>query len=62
MNRSLLIIAVPALLVLAGYIVVLRRLGLAPGYMRLSGAAAGFLVALWLVRRHQRRKARSAGR
>jgi positive regulator of sigma E activity len=62
MNRSLLIIAVPALLVLAGYIIVLRQLGLTPGYLRLLVAAAGFLVALWLVRRYQRKKARATGR
>ncbi len=61
MNRSFLIIAAPALVVAAGYIVVLRRLGLSPNYLRLSVVLAGFLLAVWLVRRHQRRKARSAG-
>jgi ABC-type glycerol-3-phosphate transport system permease component len=61
MNRSFLIIVVPALVVAAGYIVVLRRLGLAPNYLRLSIVLACFLLAVWLVRRHQRRKTRPAG-
>ncbi len=61
MNRSFLIIAAPALVVAAGYIIVLRRLGLSPNYLRLSVVLAAFLLAVWLVRRHQRRKARPAG-
>jgi len=35
MNRALLIIMIPALLVAAGYIVVFRAMGIAPGYPRL---------------------------
>lgn len=61
MNRSFLIIVAPALVVAAGYIVVLKRLGLSPNYLRLTIVTAGFLLAVWLVRRHQRRKARPAG-
>jgi ABC-type glycerol-3-phosphate transport system permease component len=56
MNRSFLIIVAPALVVAAGYVVVLRRLGLTPNYLRLSIVLAGFLLAVWLVRRQQRRK------
>jgi hypothetical protein len=49
MNRSLLIIFVPALLVAAGYIFVLRYMGLAPGYLRLLAAMALFFGAVyWL--------------
>jgi hypothetical protein len=42
MNRSFLIIMVPALLVAAGYIVVLRYMGIAPGYPRLVVAMIFF--------------------
>jgi ABC-type spermidine/putrescine transport system permease subunit II len=52
MNRSLLIILVPALLVAAGYIVVLRYLGYAPGYLRLVVAMTLFFGAIyWLSRK-----------
>jgi len=34
-NRSIYIILVPALLVAVGYIIVLRTMGVAPGYPRL---------------------------
>lgn len=61
MNRSLLIVFLPAVLVALGYIFVLRRLGLTPSYPRLAGAAAAFLLAVVLVRRHRRKKSRPAG-
>jgi len=38
MNPSIFIILIPALLVAAGYIVVLRLMGIAPGYPRLAVA------------------------
>ncbi len=60
MNWSFLIILAPALLVAAGYVVVLRRLGLPPNYLRLSVVMAGFLAAVWIVRRYQRRSPRRA--
>jgi uncharacterized membrane protein len=55
MNRAYLIIFIPALLVVMGYILVLRFLGIAPGYPRLFLLAAVFLAAVyWLARRKAR--------
>ncbi|HET6932649.1 MAG TPA: hypothetical protein VFI45_20155 [Candidatus Acidoferrum sp.] len=52
MNRSLLIILIPALLVAIGYIVVLRMMGFSPGYPRLIGAMALFFgIIFWLSKR-----------
>jgi len=52
MNRAFLIIFIPAILVVTGYILVLRSMGLAPGYPRLVVALAVFLAAVyWLSRR-----------
>ena len=52
MNRAILIILIPALLVAAGYIFVLRTLGLAPGYLRLIVPVALLFGAIyWLSRR-----------
>jgi hypothetical protein len=60
MNRSLFIIMIPALLVAAGYIVVLRYMGLAPGYPRLVMAMALFFGAIyWLSRRNPRKPERN---
>jgi ABC-type spermidine/putrescine transport system permease subunit II len=54
-NRSFFIIIVPALLVAAGYIVVLRTMGFAPGYTRLIIAMTLFFGAIcWLSRRSKR--------
>jgi ABC-type spermidine/putrescine transport system permease subunit II len=52
MNRSLLIIMVPALLVAIGYVVVLRMMGFSPGYPRLIIAVALFFgIIYWLSKR-----------
>lgn len=52
MNRSLYIILIPALLVAAGYIVVLRLMGIAPGYPRLVIAMILFFGGIyWLSKR-----------
>jgi hypothetical protein len=52
MNRSLFIILVPALLVAAGYIFILRMMGIPPGYPRLITAMVLFFGAIyWLARR-----------
>ncbi len=62
MNRSFFIIMIPALLVAAGYVVVLRYMGFAPGYPRLILAMALFFGAIfWLSRRSARGKAGSGG-
>jgi hypothetical protein len=56
MNRALFIVMIPALLVAAGYIVVLRIMGIAPGYPRLLVAAAlVFGMIYWLARRSGRK-------
>jgi membrane protein implicated in regulation of membrane protease activity len=55
MNSAFLIILVPALLVAAGYIFVLRFLGFAPGYPQLIVLLAVLLAATyWLWRRGSR--------
>jgi len=51
MNRSFLIIMVPALLVAAGYIVVLRYMGIAPGYPRLVVAMILFFGMIYRLSR-----------
>jgi len=55
MNRALVIILIPALLVLAGYILVFRMLGISPGYSRLIVTAVAFAAAgVWLSRRRRK--------
>jgi uncharacterized membrane protein len=52
MNRAIYIIMVPVVLVAAGYILIFRTVGLAPGYGRVLVAMALFAgVALWMVRK-----------
>jgi hypothetical protein len=52
MNSAFYIIFVPVLLVMLGYIVVFRSMGLSPGYPRLVIAGLVFAGALcWLGRR-----------
>jgi hypothetical protein len=52
MNGAIYMILVPALLVAAGYVVVLRMMGVAPGYPRLIAAAVLFFGAIyWLSKR-----------
>jgi ABC-type spermidine/putrescine transport system permease subunit II len=61
MNRSILIIMIPALLVAAGYIVVLRMLGLAPGYTRLVVAMILFFGGIYWLSKRSAKKVRSSG-
>ena len=57
MNRALVIILIPALLVLGGYILVFRMMGISPGYSRLVVTVAAFAgVSVWLWRRGTRKK------
>jgi len=56
-NRSFFIIIIPALLVAAGYIIVLRYMGFAPGYPRLIVAMALFFGAIYWLSRRTARKA-----
>lgn len=56
MNRAFLIIIIPALLVAAGYIFVLRYMGLSAGYPRLLITLGLFFGAIiWLARRNPRK-------
>ncbi len=56
MNRAFLIIMIPALLVAAGYIIVLRSMGIAPGYPRLAIAMVLFFGTIyWFSRRNVRK-------
>ena len=56
MNRAFFIVVIPALLVAAGYIIVLRYMGIAPGYPRLVVAMVLFFgMIYWLSRRSGRR-------
>ena len=61
MNRSLFIILMPALLVAAGYIFVLRLMGIAPGYPRLIVAMVLFLSGIYWLSRRSGKKAKPAG-
>ena len=61
MNRAFLIIMIPALLVAAGYIVVLRYMGIAPGYPRLAMAVVVFFGMIYWLSRRVGRKVNSDG-
>lgn len=61
MNRSILIILIPALLVAAGYIVVLRMMGVAPGYPRLIIAMILFFGGIYWLSKRSGKKANSSG-
>jgi hypothetical protein len=58
MNNALYIILIPALMVAAGYIFVLRYMGFAPGYLRLMIAIALIAGAIYWLARRASRKAR----
>lgn len=61
MNRSIYIILIPALLVAAGYIVVLRMMGLAPGYPRLIIAMILFFGGIYWLSKRSAKKVKSSG-
>jgi hypothetical protein len=61
MNRALYIVMIPSLLVVAGYVVVLRALGISPGYARLLVPVVLFFGAIWWLGRHSAHRAK-AGR
>jgi choline-glycine betaine transporter len=60
-NRSILIILIPALLVAAGYIAVLQMLGVAPGYPRLIIAMIVFFGGIYWLSKRSGKKANSGG-
>ena len=61
MNLSLFIILIPALLVAAGYVFVLRLMGVAPGYPRLIVAMVLFFGGIYWLSRRSGRKAKTVG-
>jgi ABC-type glycerol-3-phosphate transport system permease component len=61
MNRAFYIIFVPVILVMLGYIVVFRSMGLSPGYPRLVIAVLLFAAAIWWLGRTVTRKTSSSG-
>jgi hypothetical protein len=61
MNRSILIILIPALLVAAGYVMVLRLMGLSPGYPRLIGAMVLFFGGIYWLSKRSGKKAKTGG-
>jgi hypothetical protein len=58
-NKSLFIIFIPALLVAAGYVVVLRMMGIPPGYPRLIIAMVVFFGGIYWLSRRSGKKANS---
>jgi ABC-type Fe3+ transport system permease subunit len=58
MNRAFLIIAIPALVVAAGYVFVIRYIGVQLTYLRFVMAALGFIAVIGLVRLYLRRHPR----
>lgn len=61
MNRSIYIILLPALLVAAGYVIVLRMMGLAPGYPRLIIAMILFFGGIYWLSKRSAKKVKSGG-
>jgi hypothetical protein len=61
MNSSILIIMIPALLVAAGYVVVLKMMGFAPGYPRLIVAMVLFFGAIYWLSKRSGKKANGGG-
>lgn len=58
MNRAFLIIVIPAALVAAGYVFVIRYIGVELTYLRFVMAALGFLAVVGLVHLYRRRHPR----
>ena len=59
MNRSMYIILVPAVLVAVGYVIVLRMMGLAPGYPRLIIAMILFFGGIYWLSKRSAKKVKS---
>jgi hypothetical protein len=59
MNKAILIVLVPALLVAVGYVLILQHMGYPPGYPRLIIAMTLFFGAIYGLSRRAARKARS---
>ena len=61
MNRSILIILIPALIVAAGYVIVLRIMGFTPGYPRLILAVVLFFGGIYWLSKGSGKKIKSSG-
>jgi len=61
MNRSIMIILIPALIVAAGYVIVLRMMGFSPGYPRLIVAMILFFGGIYWLSKRSGKKANSNG-
>jgi ABC-type spermidine/putrescine transport system permease subunit II len=61
MNRSILIILIPALLIAVGYIIVLRMMGVPPGYPRLIIAMILFFGGIYWLSKRSAKKANTGG-
>lgn len=61
MRRAYLLIAIPAVLVGVGYVILLRRLGVQIHGGPFLGAGFAAVAAILIVRRYQRRKSRRHG-
>jgi hypothetical protein len=61
MNRAFFIVLIPALLVALGYVLILRYLGVPPGYRRLFVAMTVFFGAIYWLARRSARKAKANG-
>jgi len=62
MNRAFYIIFVPVLLVMIGYILVFRAMGLSPSYPRMVVAVLLFAAAIWWLASRVTRKTDSGRR
>ena len=61
MNRAFWIILAPAIAVVSGYVVVLRAIGVGPGYGRVAMVLAAFVAVVVWVGRREKKKAGAAG-
>jgi ABC-type spermidine/putrescine transport system permease subunit II len=61
MNRSILIILIPALIVAAGYVIVLRIMGFTPGYPRLILAVVLFFGGIYWLSKRSRKRIKGSG-
>ena len=62
MNRAFWIILIPAIAVVVGYVVVLRTIGVGPGYGRVAMVLAAFVAVVVWVGRREKKKAEATGK
>jgi uncharacterized membrane protein len=62
MNRAFWIILIPAIAVVIGYVVVLRAIGVGPGYGRIAVVLAAFMAVIWWLGRRGKKKAEAPGK